>query len=164
MIPASTTAQPPTEVLIDALNVAWWCGAPPSLRLPVTLLAALLRRGDRAWLYFDASAPHRFAHERGEYDALISMTDHVLVAPSGTPADRLLLRHARDRSARIVSRDRFRDHRRRFRRLIDDPARVLGGAVESDRGCVQGLGIEAPLPVSSRLALDALRQCLTGAT
>lgn len=144
------------EVLVDALNVAWWCGAPPSLRLPVALLTELLRRGDSAWLYFDASAPHQLAHERADYDALVEMRDHVLEVPSGTPADRVLLRHARDRSARIVSRDRFRDHRVRFRRIIDDPARVLPGHVEADTLCVPGLGLRAPLPVSTRKLLEAL--------
>jgi hypothetical protein len=162
VITPSFTAQDPGEILIDALNVAWWCGAPPTLRLPVTLLAALLDRGHRAWLYFDASAPHQLAHESAECEAVLACTDHVVLVRSGVPADRLLLRHARDRCARVVSRDRFRDHRKRFGRIIDDPARLLAGTVGADRVCVPGLGIEAPLPPSSRAALDALRQCIAG--
>ena len=124
----------------------------------MTLLAALLRRGDRARLYFDASAPHRFAHERAEYDALIAMTQHVVIAPSGTPADRLLLRHARDRSARIVSRDRFRDHRVRYRRIVDDPWRLLSGWVECDTLRVPGVALNVRLPGSAREALIELRR------
>jgi hypothetical protein len=151
------TAERSSEILIDALNVAWWCGAPPSLRFSVALLVALLRRGDRAQLYFDASAPHQLSHERDVYEDLLAMTGHVVQAPSRTPADRLLLRHARDRSALIVSRDRFRDHRIRYRRIIDDPARVLSGHVEADTLCVPGLDLVAPLPASARDAVDAVR-------
>lgn len=156
MSPASANERRSPEVLIDAVNVAWWCGEPPSLRLPVTLLAALLRRGDRTWLYFDASAPHLFSHERAEYETLIAMTRHVVVAPGGTPADRLLLRHARDRSARIVSRDRFRDHRIRYRRIIDDPSRVLSGWVEADTLRVPGLELDVPLVKAVPETLDEL--------
>lgn len=146
------------EILVDALNVAWWCGVPPTLRYPIVLLAGLLQRGDRAWLYFDASAPHQLAHERAEYDALIARTDHVVQVASGTPADRLLLRHARDRGARIVSRDRFRDHRMRYRRIVDDPARLFAGGVEGGTLCVPGLGLEVPVPATTREAMDALPQ------
>lgn len=158
MSPASANEHRSPEVLIDALNVAWWCGAPPSLRLPVALLTELRRRGHRAWLYFDASAPHQLAHERVDYDTLVALTDHVVQVPSGTPADRVLLRHARDRAGLIVSRDRFRDHRARFRRLIDDPARLLSGRVEADTLHIAGLELVAALPVSTRQALDELRR------
>jgi len=152
---------PSSDILIDALNAAWWCGSPPSLRIPVGLLVAFLSRGDRAWLYFDASAPHQLTHESGEYAGLLLWKDHVVQVPGGTPADRLLLRHARDRSARIVSRDRFGDHRKRFRRLIDDPSRVFAGCVEADTLRVPGLGLVAPLPASSAAALGFLREVLT---
>ena len=146
------------EVLIDALNVAWWCGDPPTLRLPVALLVELVNRGTPACLYFDASAPHQLAHERADYDALFTFPDLVVQAPIGRTADSLLLRHARHRDALIVSRDRFRDHRARYRRIIDDPARVIGGLVEPDVLRVPGLGLAALLPATSGDAVDALRR------
>ena len=151
------------EILVDALNVAWWCGAPPSLRLPVALLTALLRRGDQAWLYFDASAPHQLAHEQADYAALMrACPDRVVQVPSGRTADRLLLRHARARAAVIVSRDRFRDHRARYRRLIDDPSRLIGGDVDADVLRVPGLELWTPLTHSSTEALEALREIARG--
>lgn len=148
------------EVLIDALNVAWWCGDPPTLRLPVALLVELLSRGRSACLYFDASAPHQLAHERADYDALFAFPELVVQAPIGRTADGILLRHARDRDAHIVSRDRFRDHRVRYRRIIDDPQRVIGGHVEPDVLRVPELGLAALLPATSGDAIDALRRLI----
>jgi hypothetical protein len=148
------------EVLIDALNVAWWCGDPPTLRLPVALLVELLNRGTPAYLYFDASAPYQLAHERADYDALFEFPELAVRAPIGRTADGLLLRHARDRGALIVSRDRFRDHRARYRRIIDDPARVVGGFVEPEVLRVPDLGLAALPPARSGDAIDALRRLI----
>lgn len=148
------------EVLIDALNVAWWCGDPPTLRLPVALLVELLNRGTPACLYFDASAPHQLARERADYDALFAFPDLVVQAPIGRTADGMLLRHARDRDAQIVSRDRFRDHRTRYRRIIDDPSRVIGGLVEPEVLRVPGLGLAALLPATSGDAVETLRRLI----
>jgi hypothetical protein len=145
-------------ICVDALNVAYWCGSPPDLRLPLTLMAALLDRGHRVQLYFDASAPHQLKDEdRLIYEQLLQQrASHVIQVPSGRRADGVLLKHARSSGASIVSRDRFRDHRARFRKLIDDPARLFGGAVSQDVLHVPALGIEAALPVSSKAALDVL--------
>ncbi|WP_293371861.1 hypothetical protein [Nevskia sp.] len=135
----------PGLILIDALNVAYWCGAPPSLRLPISLLTGLQRAGHHALLYFDASAPYRLSDEGALYQRLITNTELTVVAPSGRTADALLLRHARTHGARIVSNDRFRDHRRRFRKLIDDPVRLFGGSVLEDRLRVPMLGLDVAL-------------------
>ena len=45
-----------TPVWVDALNLGYWCGAPPSLRIPLTALQGLLAQGRPATLVFDASA------------------------------------------------------------------------------------------------------------
>ena len=132
-------------VLIDGLNVAYWRGSPPSLRLPLAVADALRRRGHAVQLVFDASAPHRLpADERAAYTALLQ-SGLAIQTPNGVPADRQLLRLARAGGAAIISRDRFRDHRSRYRRLIDDPARLFDGYVDAGILKIAALCIDAPL-------------------
>lgn len=142
----------PISVLIDALNVAYWRGSPPSLRLPVAVAEALRRHGHTVQLIFDASAPHKLPpSERDAYAALLQ-SGLAIEMPSGIPADRQLLRLARASGAAIISRDRFHDHRSRYRRLIDDPARLVDGFVDASAVKIPALGINAPL-------IDASAQC-----
>ena len=136
-------------IFIDALNLAYWRGDPPSLRMPLALLTQLLAADREAMLYFDASAPHRLSHEAGVYAGLLHLARHCTVVPSGRPADREMLRRATSSGACIVSKDRFRDHRRRYRKLIDDPARLYTGAVEGGRLLVPGLALDVPLPATA---------------
>lgn len=136
----------PGLCLVDALNVAYWCGAAPSLRLPLSLALALRGGGWAVQLVFDASARHRLpTGEQAVYTALLAAPDVALEVPSGRSADGELLKRARASGARIVSRDGFADHRRRYRKLIDDPSRCLGGAVRGDELEVPGLGLTGPL-------------------
>jgi hypothetical protein len=142
-------------VYVDALNVAWWAGAPPSLRLPLTLLAALLERGYTTTLFFDASAHHHFAAEAAACEALLHLP-RCVQTPSGRCADGELLRQARRTGALVVSRDHFRDHRRRYRKLIDDPTRRCEGFLADDALHLPGLDLIAPLPPTAEAALRAL--------
>lgn len=143
-------------VLIDALNLAYWCGAPPSLRIPMAAMSGLLSAGLRAWLVFDSSARYRLGAESGLYAHLLRHTEHVIEVPSGQPADRLLLRRATRLGARVLSRDRYRDHRRRHRRLIDDPARLLAGEVREDQLHLPRLALTIELPPTAQAACNAL--------
>lgn len=136
----------PRPLLVDALNVAYWCGQPPSLRLPITLIAGLLAAGHEARLCFDASARHQLRDDAGHYLLLIGRDALAFEVPSGIPADRVLLRQATARNGIVVSRDRFRDHRRRHRRLIDDPARLIAGHVHDDRLLLPALALDLALP------------------
>lgn len=147
-------------VLIDALNLAYWCGTPPSLRIPMAAMCGLLSAGLRAWLVFDASAPHRLGAELALYAHLLRHPLHVIEVPSGQPADRVLLRRATGLGARVLSRDRFRDHRRRHRRLIDDTARLLAGEVREDRLHLPGLGLTIELPPTAQSAWHVLAPML----
>lgn len=151
------------RVVVDGLNLAYWCGAPPTLRLPLALIAALLRRGDDARIWFDASAPHRLAAEAETWAALAAHPEHFAQVPSGRSADAPMLREARDAGATLVSRDRFHEHRRRFRRLIDDPARLVDGHVAGDRLRVPALAIDTALPATAALAWAQLRALLAPA-
>lgn len=150
----------PRKVLIDGLNLAYWCGAPPSLRIPLSVFAGLLARQFEAWLYFDASARHQLVHEADLYRQLLRHTSQIIEVPSGQPADRTLLRQARRVGGCIVSRDRFRDHRQRYRRLIDDSARVFGGSVNADRMQIPALGLDTPLYASAQAAWHPLAPLL----
>jgi hypothetical protein len=144
------------ELVIDGLNVAYWCGSPPQLRLPLALLVALAQRGFRAVSVFDASAAHRFAADQTIHAQFRARWPQQVEVASGRQADVEILRLARDRGARIISRDHFADHRRRFRRLIDDPARRIEGWVEQGRLKLPALGLDELLPETAELAWRAL--------
>lgn len=143
-------------LLIDALNVAYWCGSPPALRLPIALLAGARAAGHDAELIFDASAPYRMVADAELHARLLRDVPWIAAVPSGQSADRWLLRRARDSDGAVISNDRFRDHRRRFRRLIDDPARLLPGQVLDDRIEVSALGLAIPLPATAEQACASL--------
>lgn len=147
---------PRHPLFIDALNVAYWCGAPPSLRLPLSLLAGALAQGYPAVLCFDANAPYLFADEAQIYGLLRQHAQHCVEAPAGKDADRLMLRQARDSQGCVISRDKYRDHRRKYRRLIDDPARLLPGEVRNDRLRVPALELDVPLASSAESAWQLL--------
>ncbi|MDO9451658.1 MAG: hypothetical protein Q7J29_02240 [Stagnimonas sp.] len=143
-------------VLVDALNVAYWSGNPPSLRLPLALMTQLLADGHRALMVFDASAPHQLKHEHDLYRQLLQHSNHCIETPSGRSADGVLLRLARLNAACIVSRDHYRDHRRRYRKLIDDASRLHAGWVRD--GCIHvpSLALSAPLAASTEAAFQQL--------
>ncbi len=143
--------------LIDALNVAYWCGNPPTLRVPLALTAQLLADGHRALMVFDASARHQLKHEHDPYAQLIQHHNHCIEAPSGRSADGVLLRLARLNGACIVSRDHYRDHRRRYRKLIDDPSRLMPGFVKDGQLVVPALALNAELPASAAAAWKSLQ-------
>lgn len=150
----------PRPFFIDALNVAYWCGRPPSLRLPLALMTALLAEGYQAVLFFDASARYQLGEESDLYAQLMQVPDHFVEVPSGRSADTELLKRARATGACIVSRDHFRDHRRRYRKLIDDPARLLMGFVSNEHLLVPALALDVLLPATALAAWRALQSHL----
>ncbi len=145
---------------IDALNLAYWDSRVPSLRVPMTLMAQLLAQGHEARLYFDASARHRFPSELSIYEQLMQHPQHCIEVAAGRTADGLLLRDARATGASLITRDHFADHRRRYRKLIDDPTRRLSGWVEQGQLCVPGLMLEVLLPLTALEAWQALAPLL----
>lgn len=155
---------PARPLFIDALNLAYWCGEPPSLRVPLSVMAHLLAAGDEAVLYFDASARYRLGSEASLYARLLQHSGHVIEVPSGKVADGVMLRQATARGACILSKDKYRDHRRRYRRLIDDPARLFSGTVEGDRLLVPALALELRLPASVHEAWASLEPVLAAAS
>ena len=99
--------------VIDLNNLVWSVGSesvrPVLCRLRSLGLGALVGVGD-------ANLPYVW-HEATQ-EALALGLDELHVAPSGTPADTLILALAEDRDLLVVSNDRFRDWRggRRWRR------------------------------------------------
>lgn len=153
-------ANGPRRILVDALNVAYWCGSPPSLRLPITLMAALLASGYQTLQYFDASARYQLRHESDLYLQLMQQPLYFTEVPSGRTADKAMLRHATSTGACIVSRDRYRDYRSRYRKLIDDSTRLISGTVSRDRLLIPALDLDVPLPASADAAWNLLEPLL----
>jgi hypothetical protein len=109
----------------------------------------LLARGDDARLVFDASARHRLPEDEGAHYEQLQQAPWFVQVPSGQSADTVLLKTARDTGACIVTRDHYRDHRKRYRRIIDDPTRLIDGWIESDRLVVPALDIASPITSSA---------------
>ena len=128
--------------------------------MPLALAEHLLAQGHRTTLYFDASARHKLGSEAELYAELMRHPMLCVEVPKGIPADREMLRQANRQSACIVSRDKFRDHRKRYRRLIDDPARLFSGAVSNDRLLIPNLCIDIALPGSAVAAWSTLQPLL----
>lgn len=145
---------------IDALNVAYWCGNPPSLRLPIALMTHLLSDGHQVQLYFDASARYQLKDEAALYEQLMQHLQHCIEVPTGRSADGVMLRYARSSGACILSRDKYRDHRKRYRKLIDDPDRLMSGFVREDGLLVPSLSLNVPLPSSAQEAWGQLQSLL----
>ena len=119
--------------------------------MPLTLAAHLRAQSRGAVLYFDASAPYKLEAEAELYGALLK-TDLCVEVPKGVPADREMLKQATRQGACVLSRDQFRDHRKRYRRLIDDPARRFNGSVANGRILIPNLGLDIALPTSAAQA------------
>ena len=133
--------------------MAYWCGRPPSLRLPLAVAGGLLTRAARTWLVFDASTVHQLApDEHAIYQALLELPTVATQVPAGESADRTLLETAKAAGGCIVSRDRFREHRRRFRSIVGHSDRCLDGWVANDRIIVPGLDLDVVLPESAAVA------------
>lgn len=111
-------------------------------------------------LYFDANARYRLGEERELYERLLAHARVCVEVPSGKRADGLMLRAATACGGLVVSRDKYRDYRKKHRRLIDDPARLLGGGARAGRLRVPGLGLDMLLASSAAEAWQVLEPCL----
>ncbi|PYF10229.1 Zc3h12a-like ribonuclease protein [Rhodobacter viridis] len=101
------------HILIDGSNVMHWRDNSPSLE-PVRAVVTLTKKaGFTPGVVFDANAGYklegRYRDDRHLARALGLPEAQVLVVSKGQQADPVLLAVARDRGARIVTNDRFRD-------------------------------------------------------
>ncbi len=111
-------------------------------------------------LYFDANTRYRLGEESELYERLLAHPRLCVEVPSGKRADGLMLRAATACGGIVVSRDKYRDYRKKHRRLIDDPARLLGGGVRQGQLRVSGLEIDTALPASTQEAWEGLEPLL----
>lgn len=108
-------------------------------------------------MIFDASTRHRLlAEERAVYEQLLQEPGCAIEAPSGRSADSLLLKQARATGAAIVSRDHYAEHRRRYRKLIDDANRLHPGWVRDGHLYVPTLAVDAALATHAEAAWHQL--------
>lgn len=141
------------DCLLDALNIAWWCGAPPSLRLPLAIARGLIRAGKPPLLVFDASTRHQLPEtEHAVLAGLLDRPQLALQVASGEHADGVLLAQAKAVGGIVISRDRFRDHRRKYRAIVRNPERRIDGFVSDDVIRVPALSLAEPLPATAAAA------------
>ena len=105
------------EILIDGSNVLFWRAGQAHRDAPAVVVAALIARRFMPVVYFDHSI-----HRHLGADELTSLAEHVQVkiAPSGTPADALLLDASDQGRIQIVSCDRYQSWRNSHPRLRRD--------------------------------------------
>lgn len=102
-----------SELILDGSNVMHWRGDVPDLDTVRDVLRTLVARGFAPGVIFDANAGY-LVSDRYRDDAWFAKrlglpVARVLVVPKGVPADVTILRAARERGARIVTNDRYRD-------------------------------------------------------
>ncbi len=99
-------------IIVDGSNVLHWNGEPSQMVL-TRVVKALVDKGERPHVYFDANVGYKL---KGQFlgapamAAIIGLpARHVTVVDSGTPADPVLLDHAVRAGLRVVTNDRFLD-------------------------------------------------------
>lgn len=105
-------------VVFDGSNILYWNNEVPDLRTVRSAVDVARAKGYAPIVWFDANVgylvsdgylgPVRLAR------ALGLPAQQVMVSPSGTPADPLILRMAQRRKALIVTNDRYRDWQEDF--------------------------------------------------
>lgn len=104
----------PRSILVDGSNVMHWEANTPDSATLMRVLAALRRHGNDPILCFDANVGYKLfnAHlNPEELSRLFGVTpQQVLITPSGTDANALILQVAIAHSIPVVSNDRYRDY------------------------------------------------------
>jgi hypothetical protein len=105
------------KILIDGSNVLYWRGGIADRQAPGIIARALIARRFAPFVYLDHSI-HR--HTQTEDLAELARSTEVIIAPSGTPADVLLLDACASGRYQIVSADRFEVWRSEYPRMRRD--------------------------------------------
>ena len=123
-------------VVIDGSNVMHWRNETPSLQPLLKVVGAVEKAGYRPMIWFDANVGYKLSdHYMGEAElsqALSLARSQIRMAPRGTPADALLLRHAAELGTGVVSNDRFRDWAADFPSVTEAGVLVRGAWVDGD--------------------------------
>lgn len=121
VLPARVPRPPkPTgpPIFVDGSNVMHWGGQGPSARPLALVLGQLQAKGFVPVVWFDANVGYKLGGQHmGRLDLarMLSLPPaSIHLAPSGQPADPLVIKAALDAKARLVSNDRFMDWREQF--------------------------------------------------
>lgn len=117
--------------VVDGSNVLFWRGNTPRLETVREVVDALVARGWTPAVVFDANVGYKIG-DGYQGDAALARAlglphDRVTVVPRGEPADPAILTLARDRGARVVSNDRFRDWQEAFPEAAGKGFALRGG-------------------------------------
>ncbi|MEM7547581.1 MAG: hypothetical protein AAF367_18800 [Pseudomonadota bacterium] len=119
------------EVVIDGSNIMYWKAGEPGIAAVRDVLARLAADRIKAGVMFDANAGYLLAggylDDKALARALGLPRDRVMVVPKGTQADPFILTAARDRGARVVTNDRFRDWAETFPEVRNKGFLIKGG-------------------------------------
>lgn len=119
------------ELILDGSNVMYWKDGTPQIEAVREVVSAVASRGFRAGVMFDANAGYllsgRYRHDDWLAQSLGLPEEQVMVVDKGTPADPMILTAARERRARVVTDDRFRDWAEDFPEVRNKAHFVRGG-------------------------------------
>jgi len=121
-------ADPPTaesrKVLVDGSNVAHFTeGDGPRLQNILLVMEELRSEGLQPLIVADAALRHQI-DDKAQYERLIE-SGVVHQAPAGTDADFFILSFAREKDARVLTNDRFRNVAREFAKERDRVIRFM---------------------------------------
>lgn len=120
---------PQKNIVVDGSNVMHW-GGEPSAQILNHVLVALDEKGLNPMVFFDANVGYKLwdRHANASHVApkIGVRSDRVVVAPSGTTADALLLEFAVRHGLRVVTNDRFLDWRVQYPRAGEKGFLVKG--------------------------------------
>jgi hypothetical protein len=109
-------SRPP--IFVDGSNVMHWGGEGASTAPLALVLNRLVDRGYAPQVWFDANVGYKLANRHmgpADLARLLPVPAAAIhLAPSGQPADPLVIEAALARKARLVSNDRFMDWRGQF--------------------------------------------------
>jgi hypothetical protein len=112
--PPPEIATNPRSILFDGSNVMHWDGNTPNSTTLMRVLAALRKHGNDPILCFDANVGYKLfgAHlNSADLGRLFGVVPaQVLVTPSGTDADAMILQAAVTHGIPVVSNDRYLDY------------------------------------------------------
>lgn len=109
---------------MDGSNVAHFTeGNGPRLKNILLVLQKLRSEGFEPLVVADAALRHQI-DDKVQYEQMIE-TGLVHQAPAGTDADYFILSFAREKDARILTNDRFRDLARKFAQERDRVIRFM---------------------------------------
>jgi hypothetical protein len=139
--------RPPVPwIVVDGSNVMYWEAETPSLDTVRHVLRAVEAEGLVPLVWFDANVGYlvggRYLRPEKLAKKLGLRQGQVLVAPSGTPADPLLLDEATRLGARVVTNDRFRDWAAAHP-IVREPGMLVRGRV---RDGTPTLALHPPRP------------------